>query len=291
MPTVVQEAEREDGVTKAAGCVRIGTWNVNWAKRSFKRGPCVAEVLAAPDCDILCVTEIGNADILPEGGNVIDAGTEWGYSIPKASSGWRKVLLWSKQPWTPVFDPLQAQLPGGRLVAGVTETPIGKITVVGVCIPWRDAHVNSGRRDRVAWQDHLLWLAGFARSSFASGCPRTIVLGDFNQRIPRKSTPSGVHDEFKRAFKRLEVATEGDFLEVPAPLMEGDHFNVCMAKLREPPDKTGGALIDHIAHTGDLTLHQPQPKADGVRWVGIYPKALEGTKLSDHKGVWVDLKV
>lgn len=135
MPTVVQATERDDGVTKADGWVRVGTWNVNWAKRSFKRGPCVAEVLAAPDCDILCVTEIGNADILPEGGHVIDAGTDWGYSIPRASPGRRKVLLWSKRPWTPVFDPLQGLLPGGRLVAGVTETPIGKITVVGVCIP------------------------------------------------------------------------------------------------------------------------------------------------------------
>ena len=280
-----------DDAAKPGGRVRVGTWNVQFAKLSLEKGPFVAKVLAAPDCDILCVTEVGAADILPKCGNMIDAGTDWGYSIPKASAGRRKVLLWSKRPWTPVFDPLQARLPGGRLVAGVTETPIGKITVVGVCIPWRDAHVNSGRRDRVAWQDHLNWLAGFARTSFASGGLRTIVLGDFNQRIPRKYTPSGVHDELERTLERFEVATEGDFLEIPAPLIEVDHSNVWLGALREPPGKKGGALIDHIAHTGDLTLHQPQPKADGVRCVGIYPKALGATKLSDHSGVWGDFKV
>ena len=280
-----------DGVTKPDGCVRVGTWNVWWAKRDHKRGPSVADVLAAPDCDILCVTEVGAANVLPEGGNMIDAGTDWGYPIPRASPGRRKVLLWSKRPWTPVFDPLQAQLPGGRLVGGATETPIGKITVVGVCIPWRDAHVNDGRRDRVRWQDHVNWLTGFARSSFAGGGLRTIVLGDFNQRIPRKHTPYREHAELERTFKRFEITTAGDFLEVPAPLIELDDPNVWKAGLREPPDKTGGAFFDHIAHSRDLAVHQPQTRADGARCVGVFPEKLDGTRLSDHNGVWVDLKV
>ena len=144
-----KECEMTNGTNRSGGCVRVGTWNVQWATPGSKKAPLLTEVLAAPDCDILAVTE-GDAGILPKGGHVIDAGTDWGYPLPKASPGRRKVLLWSRQPWTPVFDALQDALPGGRLVAGVTETPVGKVTVVGVCIPWGGAHVTSGRRDRDA---------------------------------------------------------------------------------------------------------------------------------------------
>lgn len=130
---------------KANGLVRVGTWNVEWAKHGSLKARRIEPILAAPDCDVLCVTEGGDAGILPKCGHVIDAGTEWGYPIPKASPGRRKVLLWSKHPWTPVFEPGQQDLPGGRLVAGVTETPIGRLTVVGICIPWGAAHVSGGR--------------------------------------------------------------------------------------------------------------------------------------------------
>ena len=41
-----------------------------------------------------------------------------------------------------VNDTLQDALPGGRLVAGVTETPVGEVTVVGVCIPWGGARLE-----------------------------------------------------------------------------------------------------------------------------------------------------
>ena len=112
---------------------RIGTWNTQWAKPGTARGCRVANALTAPGCDILCVTE-GYAAILPEGGHVIDAGLDWGY---RASEGRRKMLLWSKRPWSDV-DPVGSDaLPGGRFVAGTTETGLGPLSVVGVCIPWR----------------------------------------------------------------------------------------------------------------------------------------------------------
>ncbi len=71
------------------------------------------------------------------------------------------MLLWSKRPWS-VVDPAGSEaLPSGRLVAGITQTDLGPLTVVGVCIPWRDAHVRTGRKDRDPWQDHESWLSGF----------------------------------------------------------------------------------------------------------------------------------
>ena len=81
-----------------AGSVRVGTWNVEWAKPGTPKGKRVEPILAAPDCDVLCVTEVGDAGLLPTGGHVIDAGTDWGYELPKASPGRRKVMLWSKRP-------------------------------------------------------------------------------------------------------------------------------------------------------------------------------------------------
>ena len=228
--------------------LRIGTWNTQWAKPGTARGCRVANALAAPGCDILCVTE-GYAAILPEGGHVIDAGPDWGYRAPE---GRRKVLLWSKRPWSDV-DPVGSDAPpGGRLVAGTTETGLGPLSVVGVCIPWRDAHVRSGRKDRGAWQDHESWLAGFAALRYGRAGKRTVVLGDFNQRIPRSGQPKRIYSALRAAFAGLAFATGGELAGTPA------------------------MAIDHIAHTPDLAL------ADDIR---TWPKLSARTALSDHIGV------
>ena len=228
--------------------LRIGTWNTQWAKPGTARGCRVANALTAPGCDILCVTE-GYAAILPEGGHVIDAGPDWGYRAPE---GRRKVLLWSKRPWSDV-DPVGSDaLPGGRFVAGTTETGLGPLSVVGVCIPWRDAHVRSGLKDRGAWQDHESWLAGFAALPYGRAGKRTVVLGDFNQRIPRSRQPKRIYATLRDAFAGLAFATGGELAGTPE------------------------MAIDHIAHTPDLAL------ADDIR---IWPRLSARTALSDHIGV------
>jgi len=264
--------------------VRAGTWNVEWAKPGSSKARRIEPILAAPDCDVLCVTEGGDAGILSKSGHVIDAGTDWGYPIPPRSPGRRKVLLWSKQPWTPVFEPGQQDLPGTRLVAGVTETPIGLLTIVGVCVPWSSAHVSGGRRDRKRWQDHRDWLTKFADLACARAPSRTIVLGDFNQRIPRKSAPVDVHGELLKALEGLCTATKG-FFQSPFPAY--DSAGPWHASLSDvaSSDKTV-QFIDHIAHSTDLVL------ADGSvdRRVGVFPKRVKpGDGLPDHLGVWVDL--
>ena len=235
--------------------IRIGTWNTKWAKPGSIRGTRISKRLASADCDVLCVTE-GFEWILPDGGHVIDAGKDWGYSIPNGQEGRRKVLLWSNNPWTPHARARgSADLPGGRFVAGSTETPSGDcLTVVGVCIPWRDAHVRTGYKDRKPWQDHEAWLAGFANLRCQFCMSRTVVLGDFNQKIPRTWVPHRVHGALMRAFEGFKFATEGELAGAPKP------------------------SIDHIAHTPDLTRKS----------IGIWPKKTDaGKPLSDHFGVWV----
>ncbi len=235
--------------------IRIGTWNTEWRKPESNSGTIISKTLTATDCDILCVTE-GFAGILPVGGHVMDAGEDWGCSIKK---GRRKVLLWSKQPWTPHTHALGSEkIPRGRFVAGTTETTAGvRLTVIGVCIPWSGSHVKTCRKDRERWEDHEAWLAGFEKLRCQFPKSRTVVLGDFNQTIPRKWQPCRVFNRLELAFETFEFATDGDL-------------------------PRGLRAIDHIAHTPDLTR----------RSIQIWPKKCDdGTKLSDHFGVWCDFNL
>ncbi len=238
--------------------VRVGTWNTEWAKPGSPKGNRVSEALANPDCDILCVTE-GYAEILPGGGHVIDAGHDWGYPVV---DGRRKVLLWSKRSWCDI-DPVGSdQMPGGRFLAATTQTDAGPLVVIGACIPWAGANVKSGQRDRKPWEDHERWLAGFSVQYRRQIAKPTIVLGDFNQRIPRPAkswVPKRVHELLRDTFAEFAFATAG--------------------KLEGAPS----LAIDHIAHTSELVLNGS---------IGIWPRRSELEKnLPDHFGVWGDFEL
>ena len=192
----------------------------------------------------------GCADVLPSDGFIIDAGHYWGYRVDDPSR--RKVLMWSRRPWTDVDVVSDHSLPRGRLVSGITATPIGPLRVVGVCVPWRAAHVDTGRRDRRPWEDHSRFLD--ALGELLKCWPdRTILAGDLNQRIPRTSQPVDIADQLDRVLAGLEVPTAG----VSSP-----------------------RLIDHIAHTRELTTTGSPT---------LIPDSLDGRRLSDHIGVAVDL--
>ena len=235
--------------------VRVGTWNTEWKKPNERDGKIIGKKLAATICDVLCVTE-GYAGILPSGGHVIDAGEDWGCPI---KPGRRKVLLWSKQPWTPHTHALGSEeIPDGRFVAGTTETTSGaRLTIVGACIPWSHSHVSTCRKNRKPWEDHEAWLAGFEKIRYRLPESRCVILGDFNQKIPRTKAPHRVYGPLKQAFEGFKFATEGD---LPGGLR----------------------AIDHIAHTPDL-------KPRGIEiW---HKECADGTRLSDHFGVWCDFNL
>ena len=268
--------------------VRIGTWNTEFAEPGRVRGDRVRPVLAAPDCDILCVTE-GYAEILPDGGNIVTGGDDPGYPIVE---GQKKVLLWSKEPWANVeFSP--KGMPEGRFVAGITKTPIGYLTVVGICIPWHFAHVNTGCKNRRPWEVHLDWLSSFGRTAFAAASRRTVVLGDFNQRVPRSWTPKLAYAELRQAFDGLPISTCG---ELPwqnsaahgagAPNAGQRLWKASLKKVR--PRTRRDQLIDHIAHTRDLSLVHTANRKGAARIVGVFPRRTPDSPLSDHFGVWAD---
>jgi endonuclease/exonuclease/phosphatase family metal-dependent hydrolase len=230
----------------------VATWNTEWRRVASADAQLLRERLLALSPDIICLTE-AYAELFDGEGYFIDSEPDYGYPIVP---GRRKVVLWSREPWHEVDSVGRAGMPSGRFVAGRTSTPAGELRVAGVCIPWREAHVRSGRRDRANWDDHLEYLAGLETLARGWSGP-TIVLGDFNQRIPRATAPAHIYAALESALLgRYQVATSG-------PL---------------PP--LGRPAIDHVVHSGDF-------EAQDV--TALSNLADDGHRISDHFGVAVRL--
>ncbi|WP_191058877.1 endonuclease/exonuclease/phosphatase family protein [Geminicoccus harenae] len=229
-------------------------WNIAWRRRPSPAGRVIADIIEQHHPDIVCLTE-AHSDFLPDG-HLIHARADYGYPLKE---GRRKVLLWNRQPWTGSDDLGDERLPPGRFVAGTTETPLGSLRLIGVCVPWSAAHVATGRKDRRPWEDHLAYLDGLsgilARHDYAG---RTIVLGDVNQFIPRKQAPLCVFHALMDAIPPfLRLATEGT---IP---------------------KLGQPSVDHLWHTADLRA---------VRVRALPGHDPDGRPLSDHVGLFIEIR-
>lgn len=226
----------------------IATWNLAWAKPGSSALTTMLSRLKTHNSDIVCFTEC-YTDGVPNNGYVITGEPDWGYaSHPER----RKVLLWSKSPWSRVDQLGHSEMPSGRFISAETETPLGKLKVIGVCIPWRDAHVRTGRSDREPWEDHLGYLSSLGRI-LQDQPERTVLLGDFNQRVPRRWTPKKVHHSLLASLNHK--------------------FNIVTGGLLQPVD---AQAIDHIAVSSDL-------KSEAI--VTISNTSEDNRKLSDHFGV------
>jgi len=237
-------------MTPVPGEMKCLLWNVEWAVTGTARAHSILREIQASAVDVICLTET-ERDFLPAG-HLIEADADYGYSHP---GGRRKVVLWSRQEWSDVDVTGDGSMPGGRFVSGIT----GGIRFVGVCIPWKDAHVRTGRCDRKPWEDHISYCRGLARvirRHAGDGIP-ICLLGDYNQRIPRASQPPEVSAALMDAIPAgFTVATEG--LE----------------------DAEGHRLIDHIATPADMT----------VRIDHLLPRACaDGIRLTDHTGILATL--
>ena len=161
------------------------------------------------------------------------------------------MLLWSRYPLVESSQGELFQLPEGRFIAATVQHPVGDIRIYGVCIPWKDAHVRTGRKDRTPWEDHSTYLDGLRQLIQQADSP-LVIAGDFNQRIPRVSQPVLVAEQLSRSLDGLQVCTA------------------------LPLDKP---LIDHIAVSNHFSFSN----------VEIIPDRDEHGKLSDHRGPIVDI--
>lgn len=222
------------------------TWNLEWASPGSRRAKAIMDHITAIEPDVACYTEVLR-DLIPDG-HLLEGEADYGYAIKE---GRRKVILWSKHPWEDIDTVGDENLPPGRFVSGIT----GGVRFVGVCIPWRDAHVSTGRKDRKPWEDHLAYLApltGILRR-YAEDAVPICLIGDYNQRIPRLSQPVAVAEA-------MSAAIPGSFM-------------VATAGMR---DREGLALVDHIACSPGLTASIQE----------IIPKVSpDGLRLSDHPGI------
>ena len=241
--------------------MKVVNWNVQWATPGAARSPYILDRLTEHLADIVCLTETDRRLQSAWKGHVIAARPD----ARKAAANYqRKVMLWSGREWTDVDDFGDAALPPGRFIAGTTETPSGSVTVIGVCIPWHNANVNVGDKDKRPWEDHSAYLSGLASILTRKASGPLIVVGDFNQQIGQRRRPYPPLSHPVRAQLQETMAASGS-----------PGLAVATAGL----GLRGRRAIDHIAISGELSAASLTTidNMDGER------------RLSDHFGVVADL--
>ena len=230
--------------------MRIATWNVEWATPRSRRTPEILRRLADLDADVLCLTEADHR-LLAGDGHTINAQPDYGYGYQATR---RKALLWSKNPWEDVDDVGHEAMPPGRFISGVTQTSLGELTVIGICIPWwgcrTEARRGPDRKRR--WEDHGQYLECLTELLRCRPARRLVALGDFNQVIGAGS----------RAPKALQAALQAAFQT---------GMSIVSSELAFGQRKS----IDHIALSEDLAAES----------LGVISNIHNGSRLSDHYGV------
>ena len=224
---------------------------MEWARAQSKRGSKLLSRAFAEDPSVLCLTEAFENSV--ENGYSISSDKDYGYPL---KPGRRKVILWSKAPWENVVADVP-QMPPGRFVFAETKLGSHPIKIIGVCIPWAQAHVSTGQKNATNWSEHEDWLRAFD-TWIAREPERTIILGDFNQRLPRRTQPH-------KAYSLMNGIIESRFEIVTRNLSDTD----------------GHHTVDHIGITKDLI-------SEKVVVVSRFDET--GKQLSDHMGVGASIQ-
>ena len=233
----------------------VVTWNVEWATpRSWSRRDEILRRIERHRPDVVCLIE---ADVML----LSDKADHSIHSQPdgvKATANLRKVVLWSRRRWEQVDDYAVASMPPGKFVSGVTSTPLGTATVIGVCIPFHGARTRwtDDAVRRRGSEDHQQYLVSLAEVIKRTSPLRLIVTGDFNQQVGQAGyAPSKVQESLRAA--------------IPS------HLTIATAAL----GIAGRRVIDHIALSEDLA----------VRSLGLIDRSHGDRELSDHHGIVAEL--
>lgn len=228
---------------------RLLVWNLERRALTSRAGKLQAESIAAVNCDAAVFTETwtGWPNLL--GGYETSVfGAVWSPTQPDE----RKILMWSKSPWSDEQICTFKNDPIGRIVAATTITPIGPLRIIGVCIPYSQANVRHKSMPVPPWHEHRQYISQLSRflTQQPSDMP-TIVAGDFNQRVPKTRAPRDVHDLLLNSLGSLTIHTAGEH---------------SADKIR---------LIDHMAASHDLEVR-------GLSLV--VPPSVGRRPVTDHTG-------
>lgn len=181
-------------------------WNTQWHRLGSPKGRLLRAALDEVAADVICLPEAQH-DFLSDTHHGIWSDPDHGYPVQPDRS---KVTLWSRWPWRDVDAIGDVQFPPGRYIAGTTSTPLGELRVIGLCIPWRNAHVTHGARNRAPWEDHRAYLQVLSRvlSREQRQVP-VLLMGDFNQRLPRRWVPEDLAKRLHDSMREFEVWTVG----------------------------------------------------------------------------------
>lgn len=237
-------------MTAAAPTLTVATWNLERQAPDRPRAGVMLSRLAALQPHLLCLTEAHVHSTRDLGGHAVSTpGVSWS----KAAETERKVVLWSRHPWREIDERGAPGCETGAFVQAVTETPLGLIRVIGVCIPYHFASPLGLTPKAKPWSQHLRFLEGLATVVDArDGATPCMLLGDFNQVIPCIWGPKAAASALIGALGDLAVVTKGPLPNINKP------------------------AIDHIAHCARMRA---------TRVWGLSDRGDQGERLSDHFGV------
>ncbi len=231
----------------------LAVWNAQWQRPSSPAGKIISQTVGELAADVLCLTE-GFRYLLPIRGHLLCAGDFYGYA---GTQGSRKVLLWSPNPWREVDILGHPDLPPGRYASGITDTPIGPLRVIGVCVPWAGAHVSTGRGDRHPWADHTAYLTALGEIIRAAGPPPLVVIGDFNQMVPSPTAPPSAKAALRAALDGLDLCTARASARLVDHIALGPELTAAEVHAWEPPRRGSRPVSDHLGATAKVTLAAP----------------------------------
>ncbi len=234
--------------------MKIVTWNLERKKPTTPTGAAGVARLAAEKADIIVLTEARTSH-LEESGFRVDSGPPvWPYLQPDE----REVLMWSPSKWTDVDTVGHERLLPGGFVSAITETELGPIRFIGLCIPW---HMMKTEHESKAkpWKYHIEFCEILREllDQRDRSLPH-VLAGDFNQAIPRiRYGNHAAAAALEAALHEFDVVTQGT---IPGCAQPGiDHIAID-AHLRADsvhgwPKNDGGVLMsDHDAAVAELTL-------------------------------------
>ena len=198
---------------RQAMSMRAITWNVEWATPSSPRTLEILRRIGGHAPEVVCLTET-HVGLLSKFGHTILSRPDYGYTIKEDR---RKVLLWSREPWEQVDDVGIDSIPPGRFVSGVTQTSLGSVTVIGVCIPWFGSRTEARRnlKRKMQWEDHEQFLDDLTKVLRGDSAKRLMVMGDFNQIVGPGS----------RARPELQLALQRAF---PSSMTDNRYLGACL---------------------------------------------------------------